>query len=104
MTLYLRDKYGNNIVDLELNKSMPNIDLRVVVDIEAYSNLLLNNLEHKEEVIATFSNISNLRGWLWEYYYPKFGDSPDNYKDILNRIKDIFVETAYRFNLYSVTD
>jgi hypothetical protein len=104
MTLYLRDKNNNTIVDIELSKGKEFVDIRVAIDIKQYSNLLLNNLDRKGEVIGMFDSISNLRGWLWEDYTPRYGNKPSSYKDIKALVMESLTDTARMYGLTVVED
>lgn len=104
MTLYLRDKNNNTIADIEVSKGKEFVDIRVAIDIRQYSELLLNNLDRKWEIVGTFDFISNMRGWLWEKYAPKYGNKPSDYKDILSHVKHFLVESGKSLDLVLVED
>lgn len=108
MTLFLRDKKNNTIVDLDCyidtgDNNNKFIELQVVVDIQWYSKLLLDNLKRKEEIIDIFSYIQELRGWLLEVYF-KDNNDPDKYDDVMNELKGLFKEVAEKYDLLYVED
>jgi len=111
MILFLRDRNNNSIVDLECyidrgedNKDYRFIELHVTVDIMYYSIFLLENLDKKEEIIATFSDIQELRGWLWERYFMGGDNDPDKYDDVIARLREILKTVAQKYDLSYVED
>ena len=64
MVLYLRNKENKTILDLEVWVKTENdysfVELRSVVDIKHYSELLLNNLDKKNKIIPV-AHISALK-------------------------------------------
>lgn len=98
MTLYLRNKEKQSLVNIELNRSSQGIvDLSSVVVIEPYSELLINNLDRKEEIIADFAMIGDLRGWLWEYYDVKY--DKDDLGGVLDELRVILRDVAEKYSL-----
>lgn len=109
MILFLRDKKNNTIVDLDCyidtgENNYRFIELGVTVDIMHYSFFLLRNLDRKAEVITTFSDIQELRGWLWERYFMGGSNDPDKYDDVMRYLKTLFKAVAQEFDLRYVED
>jgi hypothetical protein len=109
MILFLRDKQNNTIVDLDCyidtgENNYRFIELQVLVDIRYYSKLLLDNLDRKAEVITTFSDMQELRGWLWETYFMTGNNDPDKYDDVMRYLKTLFKTVAERYDLRYVED
>lgn len=109
MILFLRDQNNNTIVDLECyvdtgDKDYEFIELHVTVDIMYYSAFLLQNLWRKEEVVVMFSDIQELRGWLWEVYFGGQRSDPDKYDDVLAELRKKLRAVAKHFDLDYVED
>jgi hypothetical protein len=103
MTLYLRNEQNRTIVDIELYKKNNYVELSSSIDIENYSNYLLNNLNRKNEIISDFNDLSELRGWLWEVF---LGDdnTADKYDETLEEVRKMLKKYANKHNLYYVED
>lgn len=80
------------------------IELQASVDIPAYSNLLLTNLERSDEIIADFAGISELRGWLWESYFMGKQNDPEKYNDVIKILRTHFENIMRKYNLMYVED
>jgi hypothetical protein len=108
MILFLRDQNNNSIVDLECYVSNEDghrfVELHVTVDIMYYSVLLLGNLHRKEQVIADFSEIQELRGWLWEKYFMGSTNDPDKYDDVIAELRKILKTVGEKYELGYVED
>jgi hypothetical protein len=110
MTLFLRNKNKRSIVDLEIyiDKSSPDghkfIEIESTVVVDTYSEFLVENLERKEEIIKDFSEISELRGWLWESFFMDDENDPSKFKEVVTIVKDSLKEIAKRYDLYYVED
>lgn len=102
MTLFLRNDRNETIVDIELNEGENGLDLRSVVIIETYSELLLKNLNISDEVISDFSELSELRGWFWEVFM-EMSDKP-TFIDARKQVKTILTTIAKKYNLAYIED
>lgn len=102
MTLFLRNDKNQSIVDIEINFTKDNQDLRSVVVIEYYSKLLLENLNRSEEVIKDFSEIDELRGWFWEVYMEM--TTIPSQRDCVEKVSNKLVMLADKYNLNYVVD
>lgn len=101
MTLYLRNKNGKTLVDIEIFEKDEYVELRSVVLIEQYSLLLLKETD-KPQVITDFEFLSELRGWFWE----KYCQTVENvvYSEVVKSVKEILSEFAKRYDLYVIED
>ena len=110
MTLFLRDKNNNSIVDIDFYKKSGErgdyLELSSGIIIKHYSNFLLNNLERQDEIIETFDNISELRGWLWEVHFLGRQNTADSqeYDEVLEALRAMLKTVANKFNLCYVED
>lgn len=107
MILFLRDEKNNSIVDIECyikNDDGAYIELSSAVDILYYSVFLLENLDRKVEIIQDFSEIDELRGWLWEKYFMGGKNDPDKYDDVITILRDMLRGIAKKYNLNYVED
>lgn len=116
MTLYLRTQENKTLLDVELYIKKENdddtdwqhtaksfIELRSVVPIEEYSKFLIDNLDRKEEIISIFSELDELRGWLWESYFCGSRNDPKEYDNVLKEVTKIITGVAKKFNLNFIT-
>ena len=114
MIIYLRTPENKTLVDI----SVYGEDLHSVVPIKNYSEFLIRkmttckkeNLDDKNhykkeviELINTFDDLQELRGWLWEYYIPLVNKNPNNEeieKEVIKKLEPI----AKKYGLHIVTD
>lgn len=110
MVLYLRNKDNRSIVDIELNikryEEKKLLELHSSVIIDKYSELLLDNIEKKDEIINDFTEISDLRGWLWESFFvaEENEGTQQQYEQVLTIMRTYLKEIAKRYNLSYVED
>lgn len=112
MTLFLRNDKNETVVDIELNQTKEDyIELRSVVCIEPYSKLLIDcyiqhigQPEKILEFIQTFTELQELRGWLWETYFMGSENTNKEFHAVLKAVKDILSEVCKKYNLYLVID
>ena len=111
MVLFLRDERNNSIVDLECyvktgenDPKYKYVELSVTVDIQWYSLLLLQNLDRKIEIISDFSEIQELRGWLWENYFMGGNNDPEKYGDVIAELRKMLLVVAKKYDLGYVED
>jgi hypothetical protein len=110
MILYLRDKTGKTLLDLELYVKNENdhrfIELSSSVIIDNYSRHLLSIEDPKEQIIfiTYFDQLSEIRGWLWEVYFMGGNNDPKEYDNVLFELKEILKKVADEFNLNIVED
>ncbi len=102
MTLFLRNEENRTIVDIEINDGKNGMDVRVATIIPTYSKLLLENIERKDEVIADFQEIDELRGWFWEVYM-ELTDEP-TFNDAVAQIRNKLLSIAEKYKLNYVVD
>ena len=101
MVLYLRNAKRQNLVDIEIFQKEDYVELRSVVIIEPYSQLLLKQ-ENKGQVISDFEFLSELRGWFWESYCEKVDKVI--LADVIKEVKKILSEIGSRYELFVVED
>ena len=109
MTLFLRDKKRRSIVDCECYIKKEDDDYRfieisVTIDITAYSELLLSKPELTPDIIYDFTELSELRGWLWESYFMGDDNDPEKLSDVLRILRELFNKIADKYDLYYVED
>jgi len=108
MVLYLRTKKNETLLDVELYVKTEDghrfVELRSVVPIGAYSKYLLDNPSRQDEIIETFSQLDELRGWLWENYFMGRQNNPDEYDSVVKEVTKIFKDVANKFDLSFITD
>lgn len=102
MTLFLRNKKNETIVDIEINNGKNGMDVRVVTIITTYSKLLIENIDRKDEIIEDFGNIDELRGWFWEVYMNNV--SNPTLHDVTIQIKNKLLPIAEKYKLNYLTD
>lgn len=101
MVIYLRNENKETLVDIEIYEKDNFIDLNSSVMIRGYSNLLLSQ-QDKEQVIADFDFISELRGWFHESYCESVDDFTIN--DVIKEVTEMLNKVALRYNLAVITD
>lgn len=108
MTHYLRNQNNQSILDLELyvkkEEGRQFVELSSSVIIKPYSKLLLDNPTRQDEIIEAFSELSEMRGWLWESYFMGGNNDPEKYKDVRKVVSEWLQKVAKEFDLYYVTD
>jgi len=107
MILFLRDKNNNTIVDIECyvkNDDGAYIELYSSIDIHRYSFFLLENQDRKSEIITDFSDIDELRGWLWERYFMGTKNDPEKYYEVIEILRKLLKAVAEKYKLSYVED
>ena len=112
MILFLRDKKKRSIVDCECyikkdEKFDDNsfIEISVSIDIRAYSELLLSKFAAmSDEIINDFTELSELRGWLWESYFIGEDNDSEKYSDVIRILREMFIKVAEKYDLYYIED
>ena len=113
MILFLRNKKRQTIVDLDCyvkteynGEPTPNkfVEISVDVAIDTYSKFLLENLDKKDEIIEDFSNINELRGWLWEKYFCGGDNDPNEYSNVIKGLQALLQGYAKKYDLTYVED
>jgi len=108
MILFLRDEKNNSIVDIECYVANEEgnrfVELHSTVDIQYYSVFLLMNLDRKIEIISDFSEIDELRGWLWERYFMGGKNDPEKYDDVIAKVREMLRKVATKYDLSYVED
>jgi len=114
MIIYLRTPENKTLVDI----SVYGKDLHSIVPIKTYSEFLITkmmvykkeNLDDKNhykkeviELVRTFDDLQELRGWLWEHYVALINKNPTNREieeEVIKKLKPI----AEKYGLHIVTD
>jgi hypothetical protein len=108
MILFLRNDKRESIVDIECFVKTEDerkfVEINASVIIEPYSRFLLENLNMKDEIIAEFSQIDELRGWLWESYFMGGDNDPEEYDNIIKLLQEGLKEIAEKYKLSYVED
>lgn len=110
MILYIRDSWGNDLVDAEFfvkhEDNRKFLELRVIIGVRPYSEFLLGNTQKSDAIIAAFTQIEELRGWMWEVYFAHKQNvgSDEDYDAVLKELRAIFTKTAKKFELSFVED
>ena len=110
MILFLRTDKNETVLDLEVwiktEESISFVELGCVIDIENYSLLLLKTTDEQKqiEMIAEFSELSELRGWLHEVFFMAKKNTEKEFDNVLKQLKKILNETADKYGLFLVTD
>jgi hypothetical protein len=108
MILFLRNSKNESIVDIELFEKGDYIELRSVICIQPYSELLLsefvNNPIGVDEMIKTFDELSELRGWLWEVYFMGEQNTASEFENVLKEVQTRLKGVAKKYNLNFITD
>ena len=105
MTLFLRNKKNETIVDIDCYKSHGCIEVSSVVCIEPYSKFLLDSPESEREgIIRKFDLLQELRGWLWENYFGGRQNTDVEYPMVLGEIKYTLKDIAKKYDLGYVED
>jgi len=94
------------IVDIEVYKKDNYIEIDSVVCIEPYSDLLLRTYSDDKnkatELIETFDELQELRGWLWEVYFMDNKNTIDKYDDVIDDIENRLKDVASKFELFLI--
>jgi len=104
MTIYLRDRDNNTLLDISIwEKGDDGVDLRSNVIIKHYSKFLLENPYRRHEVIKVFDDLSELRGWLHERYL-SVENSTATKDQVIIKVTEMLKIIAKDFKLNVVTD
>lgn len=108
MILYLRDKRNRTILDVEIyvdgKQERDFVEMHSTVIIEPYSLFLIENIDNADEIIATFDELSELRGWMWENYFMVKDNKPEELNNVIKLVTERLKEVAKKFDLGFVTD
>jgi len=110
MTFYLRNNKDENLLDVEvwLKESESGgedyVELKSMVLIKPYSNLLLDNIKKKARIIEDFKNLSELRGWLWERHFMIDKNNDSQLDTVIQKLRVILVKVAKDYELTLVVD
>lgn len=109
MVLYLRDKDRKTYVDVEIyvkkreDGSGDYVELHSAVILNNYSQLLLSNLERSQEIISDFSELDELRGWLWENFLMS-NNTGKEYHRVIDAVAEIMTKIGEKYSLFVIQD
>ena len=103
MTLFLRDKNNNTLVDLEIWRGDDGIDCSSVVDVVVFADILLgiDNFQQREAFIKAMHFMQEIRE---KVFFEKENDTEFEYARMTKMIREIMVDMAKEFKLYYVED
>jgi len=112
MTLFLRDKGNNTIVDIELYEKEGRIEISATVSILRYTVKLLelyksNSKDKREKAYSfarTIDNLSEIRGWFYEVYLMHKENTVEEFDNVLKEVRGFLKEVATEFDLCWVED
>jgi len=108
MILFLRNDKRESLVDVECFVKTEDdrkfVEINASVIIEPYSKFLLENQDKADEIIADFSQIDELRGWLWESYFMGGDNDPKEYDNIIKLLQEGLKEIGQKYKLSYVED
>ncbi len=108
MILFLRNDKRESIVDIECFVKTEDehkfVEIHASVIIKPYSEFLLKNIDRKDEIISDFTEIDELRGWLWESYFMGGDNDPEEYDNIIKILRAELKEIANKYKLAYVED
>ena len=103
MTIYLRTPENDTLVDITVFQNGNHPDIRSDVIIKNYSKFLLENHYRRHEIIKTFDDLSEMRGWLHEVYLP-LENKKATVEEVIERVKLLLKGVSNNFKLNVVTD
>ena len=103
MTIYLRTPENDTLVDITVFQNGNHPDIRSCIIIKNYSKFLLENHYRRHEIIKTFDDLSEMRGWLHEVYL-SVENKDATKEDVIQRVKLILQGVCNNFKLNIVTD
>jgi len=109
MTLQIRNNKNVTLVDIELFEKEDFVELRSVVCVKPYSELLLITYENDGpkamSMIRAFDELQELRGWLWEVYFMGEDNKAEKFPQVLEEVKKILQKVCDDFDgLYMSID
>ena len=108
MILFLRNDKRESIVDIDCyvktEEERKFVEISSSVIIKSYSEFLLKNIDRKDEIISDFSEIDELRGWLWESYFMGGDNDPKEYDNVIEILKKGLKKIAEKYDLAYVED
>jgi len=110
MVLFLRNKAGESILDLDIytkadKDGVDYIEVCSTVDIPSYTKLLYAIAPEKwNECSKDFGALQEIRGWLWEYYFGGKRNTSEYYNEVLNIVRIKVKEIGNKYDLQYVED
>ena len=105
MTHFIRNSHNKTIVDLEVfTNEYGDADLSCFIYIDKYSDFLLDNIDIADEIIRTFTRLSELRGFLHEEFKFLYREDEINTELVNELVKINFKPVCDRYGLSYVVD
>jgi hypothetical protein len=108
MILFLRNDKRETLADIECfvktEDEQKFVEINATVIIEPYSKFLLDNQDRQAEIIKDFSDISELRGWLWESFFMGGDNDPEKYDEVIELLREGLKDIAKNYELSYVED
>lgn len=107
MIFFIRNHRNETILDCEYyiktedDKKFLEIHSSVIID--TYSELLLTS-EKQMEIVEDFTELSELRIWLWESYFMGGENDPEEYDNVLKVLRSRISSIANKYNLNYIED
>lgn len=109
MIFFIRNEKNRTILDCEYfikrEEGMKFLEIHSSVIVDTYSEFLLNsNPEKQMEIVEDFTELSELRGWLWESYFLGGDNNPEEYDNVLKILQKKISTIAKKYNLIYTED
>ena len=108
MILFLRNDKRESLVDVECfvktEDEQKFVEIHASVIIAPYSEFLLKNIDRASEIISDFTEIDELRGWLWESYFMGGDNDPKEYDNIIKILRDGLQVIGKKYKLNYIED
>lgn len=116
MIYNLRDKTGEDLVDLEVWVKEDFVEIKSKINIKPYTSYLIEHITSmfaskdfdKSKLInmvLDFSKLQELRGWLWnEFSKENGGNTPKIYDNVITEFDKKFKHMAEKYDLRFVKD
>jgi hypothetical protein len=110
MIFYIRDAKNNDVFELELwtkiESGRRNIEIKSSIHVAGYSKFLVANQGSIDDIVSDFSELEDMRGWMWEQYFAtkKNDGSQSDYIAIHGHIRSRLTEVAIKYGLMMVED
>ena len=100
MHLYLRDREGWAIIEIEIYISDKTyVEIKPTFSIKHYSKFLISKPIMVEDIIRDFTELNDLRSWLWSRHFLGRNNNPSEYSDILNTVTDKMKILSEKYDL-----
>ena len=108
MIYQLRGAKEGTVCDVEVycDSELDCIEINSSVFVKGYSKLLAKNLGRANEIIQDFTEIEDLRGWLWEKYFMKNRNiySDNHMKNVMEYVSNLLKNVGSKYDLWLYED